>query len=175
MLLAKFHVNWPFCSGEEPKNKFSSCPSILDFLFERFYLFLIYKSSWCFLLSFKSIGLSVQAKNRKIGFQDGSHGGHLGFLIGTILAILPLIFCTHVLFVVRQKSQSIHWIPSEQAASKNLCSKNMCIYIPGCQKSGSIHISIKSYTDCWKKGAYHISRSAEKGSHCARTSILCHI
>ena len=27
---------------------------------------------------------------RKIDFQDGGHGGHLGFLIGTILAIFDL-------------------------------------------------------------------------------------
>ena len=37
-----------------------------------------------------SIGLSVQEKKRKIDFQDGSHGGHLGFPIGTILAIFDL-------------------------------------------------------------------------------------
>ena len=37
----------------------------------------------------ESIGLSVQ-KMRKIDFQDGGHGGHLGFPIGTILAIFDL-------------------------------------------------------------------------------------
>ena len=31
-----------------------------------------------------------QEKKRKIDFQDGYHGGHLGFLIGTILAIFAL-------------------------------------------------------------------------------------
>ena len=46
--------------------------------------FFIYKSPRCFLPSFESIGLSVQKKKRKIGFQDGCH---LGFLIGKILAI----------------------------------------------------------------------------------------
>ena len=34
----------------------------------------------------ESVGLSVQEKKRKIDFQDGGHGGHLGFPIGTILA-----------------------------------------------------------------------------------------
>ena len=48
---------------------------------------LIFKSTQCFLLSFKSIGLSVQEKKRKIDFQDGHHGGHVGFLIRMILAI----------------------------------------------------------------------------------------
>ena len=32
----------------------------------------------------------------------------------------PLIFCTHLLLVYRQISKSIHSIPREQAASKNL-------------------------------------------------------
>ena len=38
----------------------------------------------------ESTGLSVQEKKRKIDFQDGGHGGHLGFPIGTILAIFDL-------------------------------------------------------------------------------------
>ena len=55
-----------------------------DFLSQLFELFLIYKSPRCFLPSFESIGLSVQKKKWKIDFQDGCH---LGFPIGTILAI----------------------------------------------------------------------------------------
>ena len=58
--------------------------AIWDFLSQRFELFFIYKSPWCFLPSFESIGLSVQKKKGKIDFQDGRH---LGFLIGMILAI----------------------------------------------------------------------------------------
>ena len=42
------------------------------------------------LPSFESNGLSVQEKKRKIDFQDDCHGGHLGFLIGMILAIFDL-------------------------------------------------------------------------------------
>ena len=61
---------------------------------------MIYKSPWCFLLSFKSIGLLDQEKKRKIDFQDGGNGGQLGFLMGMILAnfvlqvtpMLPLEF-----------------------------------------------------------------------------------
>ena len=35
--------------------------------------------------------ISVQEKKQKlIDFQDGGHGGHLGFLIDTILAIFDL-------------------------------------------------------------------------------------
>ena len=56
----------------------------------RFEVFLIYKSPRCFLPSFESIGLSVLEKKQKIDFQDGGYGGHLGFRIGTILAIFDL-------------------------------------------------------------------------------------
>ena len=47
-------------------------------------------SPQCFLPSFKSTGLLVQEKKQKIDFQDGHHGGHLGYLIETILAIFDL-------------------------------------------------------------------------------------
>ena len=41
--------------------------------------------------SLESIGISVQEKKQKIiDFQDGGHGGHLGFPNGTILAIFDL-------------------------------------------------------------------------------------
>ena len=39
---------------------------------------------------FESIGLSVLEKKKKIDFQDDGHGGHLGFQIGTILAMFDL-------------------------------------------------------------------------------------
>ena len=47
-------------------------------------------SSQCFLPSLESIGLWVKEKKRTIDFQDDRHGGHLGFPIGTILAIFDL-------------------------------------------------------------------------------------
>ena len=89
MLPTKFRVNWLLGLGEEAKNIFSRWqPCIYDR--HDFSYFLIYKSPQCFLPSFESTGLSVQEKKRKIDFQDGSHGGHLGFPIGTILAIFDL-------------------------------------------------------------------------------------
>ena len=63
---------------------------ILDFQSEKFYLFLICKSPLYFLPYFESIGLSVQKTKGKIDFQDGRRGRHLGFPIGTILAIFDL-------------------------------------------------------------------------------------
>ena len=50
----------------------------------------MYKSPRCFLPSFKSIGLFVQEKKRKIDFQDGGHGGNLGLSIGSILVLYDL-------------------------------------------------------------------------------------
>ena len=47
-------------------------------------------SHLCFLASLESIGLLFQKKKQKIDFQDGCHGSHLGFPIGTILAIFDL-------------------------------------------------------------------------------------
>ena len=43
-----------------------------------------------FLLSFESICLLVQEKKLNIDFQDGHHGGHLGFPIRMTLAICYL-------------------------------------------------------------------------------------
>ena len=61
--------------------------AILDFPSAGFWLFLIYKSSWYFLPSLESIGLSAQEMKWKIDFQDGSH---LGLTIGRNLAIFDI-------------------------------------------------------------------------------------
>ena len=93
MLPTKFGVNWLFGLGEEAKNRFSRrLPWRPSWISDRhdFSFFFIYKSPRCFLPSLESIGLSVQEKNRIIDFQDGGHVGHLGFPIGTILAIFDL-------------------------------------------------------------------------------------
>ena len=45
-------------------------------------------SLWCFLTTFGSIQLSVWEEMSFEEFQDGCHGGHLGYRNGTILAIL---------------------------------------------------------------------------------------
>ena len=93
MLPTKFQVNWPFSSGEEAKNRFSRWlpwrPSWISG-WHNFSFFLICKSPKCLLRSLESIGLSVQEQKPNIDFQDGDHGGHLAFLIRTILAIFDL-------------------------------------------------------------------------------------
>ena len=85
MLPTKFRVNWPFSSEEEGKNRFSRWPPSWISDWNNFSYFYIYKSSRCFLPIFKSTGPLVQEnKRKKSEFQNGHHGGHLGFLIQTI-------------------------------------------------------------------------------------------
>ena len=91
MLPTKFGASWLLGLGEEAKNRFSRwLPWRPCWISDQHdFSFFIYKSPRCFLASLESIGLSVQEK-RKIDFQDGGHGGHLGFPIETILAIFDL-------------------------------------------------------------------------------------
>ena len=92
MLPAKFQVSWPFGSAEA-KNRFSRWPPRQPaWISDRNDLgyFVIYKSPQGFLPSFMSIRLSVHEKKWNIDFQDGRHGSHFGFLIGTILAIFDV-------------------------------------------------------------------------------------
>ena len=69
----------------------------------------------CFLASLELIGLSVQEKKRKIDFQDG---GHLGFPIGTILAIFNL----QVTLVLPSKF-GVNWPFSSGEEAKNKFSR----------------------------------------------------
>ena len=48
----------------------------------------MYKSPRFFLAC--KLAILVQREHFKIDFQDGGHGGHLGFSIGMILAIFDL-------------------------------------------------------------------------------------
>ena len=76
----------PYVSGVEVQKRFSRWrPSWISHL-NNFSLFFIYKSLRFFYWSFESISLSVKEKKLEIDFQDGSRGGHAGFLIRTILA-----------------------------------------------------------------------------------------
>ena len=121
MFLTKFRVNWPFGSGEEVKNRFSRWrPWRPSWISDRNYFsyFLTYKSPWYFLPCFKSISLSFQEKKWKIDIQDGRHGRHLGFPIGTILAIFYLQV-THML----PTKFRVKWPFSSGEEAKNRCSR----------------------------------------------------
>ena len=61
----------------------------------------------------ESTGLSVQEKKRKIDFQDGGHGGHLGFPIGRILAIFDL----QVTLMVPSKF-GVNWLSVQEKKQK---------------------------------------------------------
>ena len=86
---------------------------------------------------------SGQNLSRGVGGGGGGEGGRCDFLY-------PFIAGS------RQISQSIHWIPREQAASKNLCAKKYT-HIPGCQKSGAFHTRMK------KNGVSHILFVEKRG------------
>ena len=65
--------------------------AILDFQSERFYLFFFFfffnlQVTLILPTKFLVNWSFVQEMKRKIHFQDGGYGGHLGFLIKTILA-----------------------------------------------------------------------------------------
>ena len=85
MLPSKFGVNWPFGSGEEAKNRFSRWrPSWIsdrhDFSYLDLQVTLMVPSKF-------GVNWPFGSGEAKIDFQDG---GHLGFPIGTILAIFDL-------------------------------------------------------------------------------------
>ena len=91
MLHTEFQVNWPFGSGEEAKNIFTRWPTQRSSWISDGNDFIYFWSTRCFLLSFKSVGPSVQEKKRKIYFQVS---GQLGFPIETILASFDLLIIT---------------------------------------------------------------------------------
>ena len=68
----------------------------------------------CFLASLESIGLSVQKKKRKIDFQDGHHGSHLGLPISMILAIFDI----QVTPMLRSKF-GVNWPFGSEEEAKN--------------------------------------------------------
>ena len=88
--------DWPLSSGEEAKkkkkkkkkkkNRFSRWLPwrSLRFLIRMILAIFALQLTWCFLLSFKSIGHLVQEKMWKIDFQDG---GQLWFPIRTMLTL----------------------------------------------------------------------------------------
>ena len=62
----------------------------------------------------------VQEKKQKIDFQDGGHGGHLGFLIETIVAIFDL----QVTLMLPTKFQ-VNW-PFSQGEDAKIDFKDCC-------------------------------------------------
>ena len=92
MLPAKFQVTWPLCSGEVLKNRlFKMGPWGLSWISDQ--------NDFSYFLSTSHPDASYQVSSQlafgsgeeaKIDFQDGRHGGNLGFPIETILVIFDL-------------------------------------------------------------------------------------
>ena len=87
MLPTKSIVNWPFGSGEEAKNRFSRWRPLqpngghLGFPIRMIIAIFdlpVTPVTPMLPTKFQVIGLWVHEKKRKIDFQDGGHGGHLG-------------------------------------------------------------------------------------------------
>ena len=96
MLPSKFGVNLPFRSGEEAKNRFSRWRHGGHLGFPIGTILAIFDLQDTPMLPSKSgvnwpfWSQSTRRRREKIDFQDGGHGGHPGFPIGTILAIFDL-------------------------------------------------------------------------------------
>ena len=93
MLPARFRVNLPFASGEEAKNRFSRWSTWWPSWMSNRTILAFFNLQVTPMLPtkfIKSISLSIQEKKQKITFQNGRHGGQLGFPIGKILAIFHL-------------------------------------------------------------------------------------
>ena len=70
--------------------KMATMVVILDIRMKWFQQFWIFVSLWCLSSSFDWIPLTVWEEMSFEEFQDGRHGGHLGYQNGMILAILNL-------------------------------------------------------------------------------------
>ena len=133
--------------------------AILDFRSAWFWLFLIYKSPWCFLPSLESIGLSIQEKKRKIDFQDGGHGGHLGFPIGKILAIFDL-----QITLMLPKKFGVNWPFGSGEEAKNRFSRWRPSWISD-QNDFSYF-----WSRCHPDASYQVSSQLAQG--CIRSRLL---
>ena len=89
MLPTKFQVNWPFGSGEETKNRFSRGlpwrPSWVS-AWNDFSYFWSTSHPNAFYQVWSQLAFQFR-RRRETDFQDGVHGGQLGFPILTILDI----------------------------------------------------------------------------------------
>ena len=71
--------------------------------------------------------------------------------------ILPFDFCTHLLLVFRKISQSIHWIPREQAKPRKISQRKICACTGIHRKSGAFSIPIP------KNRVNHVVFAEKKG------------
>ena len=89
----KFQLNWTYGLGDVVWRISRWPPRRPSWISER-NNFSNSESLWCLPLSFRSIRLTVWEEMSFEEFQDGRHGGHLGYRGGTILAILNFYVAT---------------------------------------------------------------------------------
>ena len=83
-------VNWLLGSGEEAKNRFSRwLPPWISDRHDFSYFWSTSHPDASYQV-WSQLSFRFRRRSKKIDFQDGCHGGHLGFPIGTILAIFDL-------------------------------------------------------------------------------------
>ena len=90
MLPTKFQVNWPFGSGEWQRNRFSRWPPWQPSWISKWNDFSCFWSTSHADASYQvssQLAFCFRNRSKKMYFQDR---GHLGFLIGKILAIFDL-------------------------------------------------------------------------------------
>ena len=117
MLPTKFKINKPFDSGEEAKIRFSGWPpwqtSWISDQKDFSYIWPISQPDASYQVS-GPLAFSVKEKKRKINFQDGRQGSHLGGQIRTILAIFDL----QVIPMLPAKFR-VNWLYSSEEEEKN--------------------------------------------------------
>ena len=123
MLPTMFGVNWLLGSGEEAKNRFSRwLPWRPSWISNRHDFSYFWSTSHpnASQQVWSRLAFRFRKRSKKIEFQDGCHGGHLGFLIGMILAIfdlqvtqmLPSKFGGNWPFGSEAKNRFSRWRPS---------------------------------------------------------------
>ena len=164
MLPTKFRVNWPIGSEEKAKNRFSrwtpwqpSWTSNRNDFCSFFYLHVTPMPP----IKFRVIWNSVHEKKIKIDFQDGHHGGQLGFPIGTILAIfiyvtpmLPTKFRVSWPFGSREeaKNRFSRWTPWQPLWISNL--NDFCFFF--------IYMSPRCLLPSFESNGFRFMRRREK-------------
>ena len=116
----KFGVNRPFRSGEEEKNRFSRWQPWLPSWISDWNNFSYFWSTSHPKASYQvssQLAFWVRKRSKK-DFQDGLHGGHLGFRIGKILAIFDL----HVTPMLSSKF-GVNWLFGSGEEAKNRFSR----------------------------------------------------
>ena len=121
-------AKWLWSRRQKSIFKMESVVAILDFQSNDSNHFYIYWSECCSIISSNLI-CGVVCEISKIYFQDGHYGGHLGFLIVTILAIFDLVVI--LLFLLKSPKglrENVKKLVFKMAATLNFQSVGFFLY-----------------------------------------------